>query len=468
MLIGSKHQFARLPNGIFVKRVVLGARLTISQKQKKMATFTMSKVILLAILVQIQLFSVNCAGPYITGCKFVRHEETQQNELSIVCSDDVSKNKTDEFIAADRWKCDHSYTNRFNDEHFSQMDIVSFADCYFTKLPAKVLSKFTGISNLNATSIGLKEFGVDDLPTSHWKLDTLILTQNKLENINQEVLKQLPLLKALHLRINDITELPSFVDNPELEILALMYNKLKQIPNDAFKGLAKLKHLELSYNALTSAALQFDEETKLEILLLNNNPIEVLRVGDFQHVKHLKGLTVEQALLRQIELGTFASLTALEKLVLSNNALKEFDFGEFLPSLQALKTLKLDGNVLTELDSNFDQIFPRLNQLVITRNKFNCTYLKEFLRTLRLNPSATDENDSHLNNPNIRGISCKDVQVLPEVPLPVQPKEKVQRGFESGYNVSIFILVLWISLTNLVICGVIALVGRRTLHFQSS
>lgn len=72
-----------------MKRVVLGARLTISQKQKKMATFTMSKVILLAILVQIQLFSVNCAGPYITGCKFVRHEETQQNELSIVCSDDV-------------------------------------------------------------------------------------------------------------------------------------------------------------------------------------------------------------------------------------------------------------------------------------------------------------------------------------------------------------------------------------------
>lgn len=431
-----------------------------------MATLTLSKIILLVSLVQIQLFGVNCVGSYISGCKFVHHQEKQQSELFIVCTDDINNNKTDHFIAADQWKCDSAYGNRFGDQQFYQMDIVSFEECSFKVLPDRLLYKFAAVSMLNVTNVGLEKFSVVDLPKTLWKLDTLKLTGNELTGLDQDVFKSLSLLKRLDLSVNKLTQFPSFADNPLLEVIGLMFNKLKQIPDDAFEGLTNLKQLGLSSNELTSAALKFDENTELEALALDHNPIEVLKVGDFEHVKKLKVLSINHARLRQIELGTFSTFTELTSLTLSDNELKEFDVGGFLPAFPTLQILKLDGNRLTELDNDFDQIFLRLNELVITRNQFNCTYLKEFLKSLRFLRQVTDTNDSQLHNPNIRGISCKHVQFAPDAQ---QPKpEKVQRGFESGYNVSIFILVLWISLTNLVICGVVALVGRRALNVQQS
>lgn len=274
-------------------------------------------------------------------------------------------------------------------------------------------------------------------------------------------------MKELDLSITQIDLLPSFVHVPKLEILGFMFNRVKHIPNDAFKGLSNLKRLGLSGNQLTSAALHFDEETVLECLKISRNNIEVLRVGDFQQMKQLKELHLSENGLQQIELGALSPLTGLEQLILTNNSLKQFDLGAFLPSMESFTTLHLDGNALTELDNNFDQIFPKLRELVITRNQFNCSYLKRFLRTLRAHPGATDTNPSKFHTPNIHGITCEDVLDEP-VQQPFEEIEKIEYGFESGYNVSIFILILWISLTNLVICGAIVLVARKSLHFQSS
>lgn len=264
----------------------------------------------------------------------------------------------------------------------------------------------------------------------------------------------------------------AFAHLVNLRTLELTNNSISQFPVDTFKGLHRLNDLRLNYNALTSAALHIDEVNSLQILDLSNNAIDVLRVGDFVHMKNLLRLIVESSKIVNIELGTFSSLFNLQKLDLPRNRLIGIDFHLFAPSMPQLKRLNLEGNVLTELTDNIDQLFPALNVLQIASNDFNCTYLKQFMRTLKSESTIDAIYDNQKNDlflPNIKGILCK--HVLEQAP-PAEPAvttvadvkdemASVKHGFHSGYNVSIFVLLLWISLTNLVICGAIVLFGKK-------
>lgn len=254
---------------------------------------------------------------------------------------------------------------------------------------------------------------------------------------------------------------------PNLQKLDIGGNRITEIHQDTFKGLANLNALNLGQNRLTSAAVHFDEGNNLQHLDLSGNWIVDIRTGDFVDLMALKHLILERSYqyLANIELGTFSTLLNLEILKLSYNNMYEIDFNLFAPSMDSLTTLKLDGNHLSQLHDNFDELFPKLESLVITGNPFNCTYLGQFLRTLRSNSSVVNDNNDIDHNPNINGIKCK--HALKEVPPGTTPdgegdwKTMVKHGFHSGYNVSLFVLLLWIGLTNIVICGAIVLVARK-------
>lgn len=427
-----------------------------------MASITAANIVFFVIVLQLQLFGVYSLGPYMSSCFYSRR--SGEGQFTFLCSDNPIVDETSQFISADRWTC--IGVNVL----FHQVDHVDFMGCQYSTLPTGLLSKFPSLTSLYADSLGLTAFRVQDLPPNHDRLTTLVLHRNEIQQIDEGLFEALPSLKELELSVTKLEHLPSFAQLPKLEVLGFMYNtRVKHIPNDAFKGLINLKRLGLSGSGLTSVALQFTEGTALECLKMSHNNIRELRVGDFEQMKQLKELHLSSVGMQRIELGALSPLTGLEQLILTNNALEELDFDMFLPSMESLKTLHLAGNKLTELDDKFDQIFPKLDDLMISTNKFNCTYLKGFLRTLRLHPRAINGNPSILETPNIHGIGCEDVKAALEEPAEkVEEKEKIERGFESGYNVSIFILVLWISLTNLVICGVIVLVARKSLNFQSS
>lgn len=273
-------------------------------------------------------------------------------------------------------------------------------------------------------------------------LEELIMNTGRLTTIESEALSQLSLLKRLTIR----------------------GHQLSQIPQDTFKGLTKLNTINLQYNRLTSAALNLDDGNKLQHLDLSGNWFTELRVGDFRHLKQLRDLKIEHSFLAKFELGTFSPLRKLEKLQLTSNRLTKIDFEQFAPAMKTLTSLRLHGNILTELHDNFDQLFPRLQELAISSNKFNCSYLKQFLHTLRRNSYVVEVNINEDYYPNIRGISCI-LEPAPQLTLSsgqVEEAAIVKHGFESGFNVSVFVLLLWISVTNLVICGGIVLFVKKT------
>lgn len=73
-----------------------------------------------------------------------------------------------------------------------------------------------------------------------------------------------------------------------------------------------------------------------------------------------------------------------------------------------MESLYLDGNKLSDLEGFTNSLFPRLNALGIANNKFNCTYLKHFMRgidweQIRL---PVDRMPLNIHKTNIRGVAC--------------------------------------------------------------
>lgn len=308
-------------------------------------------------------------------------------------------------------------------------------------------------------------------------LETLNLSNNPVEKIHAGEFNNLNQLTKLTISNTTLTaiEKDAFVALKKLNELDLSINQqFSHIEHGAFSGLEALKTLRLNNNQLTSAALAFDaKDNQLQLVDLSGNNIAELRVGDFLNLKRLQILRIAKSQVKNIQLGTFTPIHNVIEVDLSHNDLSNIDFGLFAPATQSLEALRLNNNHLTELDDHFDQLFPKLAALYITENEFECPYLGGFLLSLRAKPLSVNVNPSFDHNPNIRGITCKHVPVPQPPQPPVTPPvtspdaaaaaeaAKVSYGFASGYNVSIFILVLWISLTNLVICGAIVLLARR-------
>lgn len=254
-----------------------------------------------------------------------------------------------------------------------------------------------------------------------------------------------------------------------LTTLKLSGNGIPKGSNGALEDLELLKELCLDNNCIETVAdiIRLERWSQLKLLYLPKNPIQTLNVDDFVRMQQLEYLNVSHSHLKHIELGAFSSLIALKVLDLSNNQLKTIDFIGFLPTMRVLTTFHLNGNELTELDDQFDHIFPALNELLITNNRLNCTYLRRFLNTLRICNGVVDGNvnvDANFmrNSENIRGISCEHVVAEEKSLKSIEVKKMfVGWGLESSYTVLIFIMAFCISLTNLVICVAVLFARRR-------
>lgn len=403
-------------------------------------------------------------NPYIHECAI------SDNHLWFSCGRNASKDITEQFISSDRVQCKKFANTELVDVTVENVQNVEFLNCEFETLPTDLFLKFTSLHAINTNRMGLTAFSVRNLPSDCSHLDTIELSLNHLKNIDLGLFEAIPALKHLKLSANQFEELPQFPATRQLKTLDLSTNVIRYIEEETFVGLSQLETLDLRDNRLKIAALHFGEKNELRRLDLSFNQISELHVGDFLHLQKLQELNIRYAQVSSIEVGTFAPLAKLEKLDLSHNRLGRIDFNVFTLSVPLLNTLELHGNQLTELGEKFDRLFPQLDQLLITDNQFNCTYLKGFLWTLRQRSHVVDKNPSVDIHPNIRGIACDDIAELSigaQTPTQIQGGQGGgQQGFKSGYNVSMFILVLWISLMNLVICGVVVLVVRKSIVFQ--
>ncbi|XP_031632149.1 leucine-rich repeat-containing protein 15-like [Contarinia nasturtii] len=324
---------------------------------------------------------------------------------------------------------------------------VYFSYNHITNLNGLVFGNVFMLENLNLSNNEINE--VEPKTFAALKhLTTLDLSFNNVRKLNKSAfdgLDNLKILRLVHLSNSTIEIFPSaFVGLDKLSQLYLSHNHIASINKGVFEGLHNLKNLFLYQtfiNELTEFAFSgIDQITELDLscnqlfitnnqsrttflnketfnnlvnltkLNLANNPIETLNIGIFAKLQHLSHLNLSNTNLKEVKLGTFSHTRNLQLLDLSWNQLKTFDFAQFLPKYSSLHSLYLNENQLTELEGFTQMLLPSLKLLGISGNKFNCSYLKDFMRKIMLQ-NITFINDWTTADPhqtNIHGIKCED------------------------------------------------------------
>lgn len=175
------------------------------------------------------------------------------------------------------------------------------------------------------------------------RLRTLDLTNN--------LLSSLPHLEAdtcqrLYLGRNAFSILPSLEGFTALKVLAVDHNKLSSLP-DSIGTLQRLEQLNCSYNQLAALPPSLAEMTSLTQLSLCHNSLTRLPDSWSGH-SSLKDFNASNNKIESIP-ETFQNLKCLQILNLENNRITGVPAVLFT-GCTALKTLKLQGNRVTQLD----------------------------------------------------------------------------------------------------------------------
>lgn len=191
--------------------------------------------------------------------------------------------------------------------------------------------------------------------------------------------------------------------------------ELETIQAEKFEGAkTNLTHFIASHNRLTEwpVKLFVNYNQQLKYIDFSCNSIGNLNADTLAHLTNLEYLDLRRTNLSKIALKTFSFQHKLMYLDLSENNLKILDFDMFLPNLRFLQSLRLNGNQLTELNGFDNRLFPQLTLLDIKNNRFSCSYLKQFMKTINWEKIeiALDPNSIDLQKPYIRGVDCYEDQ----------------------------------------------------------
>ncbi len=187
---------------------------------------------------------------------------------------------------------------------------------------------------------------------------------------------------------------------------------MENLQNNELFYLGSLVELDLSKNFLGPLNISiFSKLTKLEVLNLKGTNISNIQLGTFSHQHSLKVLNISDNQIGEIDLHWFLSLDRLEELYLSGNELRKIE------NLSQIK-----------------KIFPDLKKISISNNDFDCSYLVEIVKFMKLSSIEVIHYDAppirHVIN--VKGIRCiGDISTGPE-----SPREK-EGDFLAGNDTSI-------------------------------
>lgn len=329
---------------------------------------------------------------------------------------------------------------------------VKFSDCRLPELPDHLFRYFWALRSIDVSDSMLKRLTPESLQLdeSSEQLFSLNASSNRIEIIHSETFPKNGNIKELDLSNNllDTLNWAAFTNLGRLETVHLNGNQIEQVIGPIAPH-SKLTQIYLSKNRIHKISKIFGkiEESLLKLIDLSDNNIPTLYRNDFIQLTNLEILDLSNSHVAQIELDAFAPLNQLTHLDLSKNELVTVNFDMFLPAMQHLSVFKLNGNELSELTNHIDQLFPRLTELAISENQFNCSYLNRFLMTMVRSARAIEVN-SNYNTRNMRGIGCIEVDEMKE--------STTEWGLDDVYKITTFASVLWLALANLVIIAVLS------------
>ncbi|CAG9853693.1 unnamed protein product [Phyllotreta striolata] len=235
-------------------------------------------------------------------------------------------------------------------------------------------------------------------------LKAIYLDDNEISLVESNFIKMLPSLKSIHLNRNQIEQLPSYAFNTLLSLqnVELQENKLRFIDPQAFHLVPQLLTLNLTHNEIYNIEdVGLKSIKSLELLDVSFNKITKLR-SNLDDLEWLVELRLQNNLICEVDEGVFGNVPRLKVLNLKNNKLLSF------PEVAV------------------DRLRENTAQLQVTGNPLDCScdmlWLKSWLR------------ESSQTSPR-----CSDGTLLREMPLtPVdcpagRRRERVSTGCEAEF-----------------------------------
>ncbi|XP_007521086.1 nephrocan-like [Erinaceus europaeus] len=234
------------------------------------------------------------------------------------------------------------------------------------KLHVILSSFFTSLESLQFLSFS-GNF-LTKIPTNLPKsLLSLKMERNQLKVVRFRDMKHLENLSQLFLSENSLSSIDGAQLLTNLTTLELSQNQLQMLP---FKLPTRLQKLDISNNLIQRVTVQdFQDLRDLKHLFLDNNLVSLFEAGALQRCSQFSNLALEQNLLLSIPLRLPKTLARLD---LKGNAIQDIAERE-LRDLKQLQVLNLRNNKISALDLKALEGLPRLRHLYLDGNPWNCT-----------------------------------------------------------------------------------------------
>lgn len=205
----------------------------------------------------------------------------------------------------------------FERSRLQMLENIILSNNKFEHPPLRALHRqYFFVSYVDLSHNKLKEIPSDD--TVMINVKKLDLSYNPLsEEAIKNVLSEPKTIRELNLAGTGVKEIMS-LETPFLQSLNLSNNKIEKINEEIFERASLLQSLDLSNNQLTSfkkLSLIWPKLTLLQSLNLSNNPFEMILQGDFDNLDMLKSLSIHSLdKCTRIERNAFKNLPNLSNL----------------------------------------------------------------------------------------------------------------------------------------------------------
>ncbi|CAH1115881.1 unnamed protein product [Psylliodes chrysocephalus] len=215
-------------------------------------------------------------------------------------------------------------------------------------------------------------------------LEELVIEFCHVEEIRPEAISNVPMLRKLSFRGNEIRSIEFGVfNNLNISTLDLRSNHISSIHANAFDDMPDLLQIQLANNYIQIWNSEWFKNTPLLVIIsMHNNRIEELPANAFKNIKGVEKdvnhnftihLDFSHNKIKHLDPKAFSGLEKIKNLWLDNNLLHEFH--EDLLNGIVIDDLRLHDNNIKCFDADLDKTL-KANTNHIDSNPFDCNCLQ--------------------------------------------------------------------------------------------
>ena len=232
---------------------------------------------------------------------------------------------------------------------------------------------FAGLKRLLVLDLAHNRLGQIDASVfaGLYSLQSLQLHHNQIDDVAPHAFAALSNLHTLSLSHNKLHRIGELSLNGlfVLNTLSLDHNVIDYVHPLAFSNTSSLQELSLSDNRLTKVPETVGELNLLKVLDLGNNYISAVGGAQLAGMKQLFSLRLEGNVLTEVTHDMLSALPHVRILNLSGNRIQRVEPGAF-ESSGAMEAIRLDANQLTQIDGLFGSL-SRLRWLNVSDNRIS-------------------------------------------------------------------------------------------------